>query len=321
MAETRFLPDTQHRFHHEKISFWHVYLGLLLQLFLFIVFMVVAAIVSPIFFDIRNISNLFKQSVPLMIMALALVLPSRVNGIDLSAGAVFAASACVFASFASENMAVPGLIIALAIGLAVGAVNGMANMFIHIPSAVLTMTVSAAVTFVVSLMIGWGVKVFWGGRPIYVESKGLDVTTAAVGSLFIALILVMGLINFTRLGGEGQIQKRLVFTAYTAGGLLYSIAAVYLVMRNQMGSPILVELGSTLYLLFVAGAIYINRSARIRFMPMVCALMAALSWNLMPSVLSILDLDYSVQRLMLLIFTAAIIIPAFFVQRGCRSRI
>ncbi len=305
---------------YTKTTFSDTYLGLILQLLLFAILMVVAAIAVPVFFNPMNCVNLIRLSVPYLIMALALALSARVKGIDLSAGAVFAAASWVFAHFASENMAVPGLIIALAIGLAVGSVNGTANMFIRIPSAVLTMIVSAAVTFGVSLLIGSGAKGFWDGRPVVAESLGMDVTVAGLISFLTALALVLGLLYFTRLGGEGQIQKRLVFTAYAASGLLFSMAACYLVMRLHMGSPMLGESGSALYLLFIAGAIYINRSARIRFIPVICALLAALNWSLISNICSLINLSSFYSFVLQCILTAAILTPAFMVQRGSRSR-
>ena len=320
MANTPLSQNDQSENSYVKTSFWHTYLGLILQLPLLVVLIVIAAIVVPIFFNPRNWFNLFLQSVPNLIMALAIVLPVRVKGIDLSAGAVFAASACVFAYFASENMAAPGLIIALVIGLAVGSINGTVNMFIRIPSAVLTMIVSAAVTLGVSLIIGWSVKVFWSGKPVFVVLKGLDVTAAAFGLLFLALILVLALLYFTKLGTGGQVQKRYVFMSYAASGLLFSIAACYLVMRLNMGSPMLAGSANVLYLLFAAGAIMINRSDKVRFMPVVCALLAALNWSAISNILALCGVDIFNQYMLQFVLAAAILTPAFMVQRHSRSR-
>ncbi len=321
MPETRFAPETQHRFNPEKSSFWATYLGLVLHFILFAVLVVVAVLALPFFKDPRNWLNFFIQNIPYMIMALALVLPTRLKGINLSAGAVFAMSGWVFASLAGENTVMPGMLLALAEGLALGAVNGAIQMSIRVPTAVLTMTVSAVVSISLSMLAIWNVRGLWQGGLLLVQVANADVSAIGVISLIASLVLVLLLLYFTKIGEEGQVKKRHYLMTYACSGLVFSLAACYTVMRLQMCSPNIGLSAETLFLLFAAGTMLISRSARIRIIPVVCALMAALSWNLMPSVLSILDLDYSVQRLLLLIFTAAIVIPAFLVQRGCRSRI
>ena len=321
MAETPLSPDTQHRFHPEKSSFWATYLGLVLHFILFVVLMVVAVLTVPFFKDPRNWLNLFNQSIPYMMMALAMMLPTRLKGIDLSAGGVFAVSGTVFASLTGENMMMPGMILALAAGLAMGAVNGAIQMSIRVPTAVRSMTISAVVSISLSMLAIWNVRGLWHGGLRLVQVANANVSAIGVFSLIAALVLVLLLLYFTKIGEEGQVKKRHFLMTYACSGLIFSLAACYTVMRLQMCSPNIGLSAETLYLLFVAGTILISRSAKIRIIPVVCALMASLNWILIPNLFSIMGVEYSIQRLLLLIFTAAILIPAFFVQRGCRTRI
>ena len=321
MPETRFSPDAQHRYNPVKSSFWHTYLGLILQLSLFAVLMAAAVIIVPIFYDPRDWENLFKQSVPYAIMALALVLPSRLKGIDLSAGAVFAVSGWVFAYYVSENMLVPGLILALAAGLALGAANGTIQTFIRVPSAGKAMTVSAAVSFGITLLVSGSVRALWSSGMLIVQIEGVDITAVGAISLAAALLIVLAMLYFTKLGGEGAAQKRHFFMAYAGSGLIFSLAACCMVMRLQVCSPNFSRSAQIFYLLFIAGAILVSRTAKIRIMPVVCALMAALNWSAMSNILTLCGVGPYFQSVLQLVLTAAFMIPAFLVQRGSRTRI
>lgn len=304
-----------------KKNFLYTHISIMLQMSLFAILLIAAAMTNPVFFDPTNLTNLFYQGVPYAIMALALVLPACVKGIDLSAGAVFATASWVFAYFASENMVVPGLILALAMGFAVGSINGAVNMFIRIPSTVLTMVVSAAGTFGLSIFVNWGAKSLWDGRPIYLEMTKLDVTTVAVVSLFVALVMVLALLYFSKLGGEGHVQKHIVFAAYAGSALLFSLAACYLVTRINAGGPMLADSGYAVYLLFAAGAILMNRRTQKRFMPVLYALVAALNWDLISNILNLNNVSTYYQFILQIMLAAAFITIAFLVQRSSRPRI
>ncbi len=321
MPETRFAPETQHRFNPEKSSFWSNNLALILQLGLFAVLMMVVMAAVPEFYVPRNLSTLAEQVIPKTILAFALVLTTRLKGIDLSVNAVFAVSCWVLAGFMIENKMVPGLILALAAGLALGAVNSAVQMFIHIPSAALTMTVSAAVSFGITLMAGWIASIFWDGKPIVVRSEGEELSTFGVMPLIAALIFVLLLLFFTRLGAQGQLQKRHVFMTYAGSGLLFALAASFTAMRVLAIRPLVYGSAQILFVLFISGALLISRSAKPRIVPVVIALMATLNWSIFSNILVNFRANPYIQSITFLILTAAFIIPAFIVQRGCRSRI
>lgn len=320
MPETRLAPEAQHRFNPEKSSFRSTYLALMLQLGLFAALMVTALVAVPDFYVPRNWSMLAEQSVSYAIMALALVLTSQLKSIDLSAGAVLIASCWVFAIFMEKDMFVTGLILALVAGLVLGAVNATIQMFIRIPSAVLTMLVSAAVSFGISLIAVWIAKIFWIGRPIVMRSEGEELSTFGVMPLIAALLIVLLLLFFTKLGAQGQLQKRHVFVAYAGSGLLFALAASCTVMRVFAVTPAIYTSAQMNFLLFISGALLISRSAKPRLISVVCALLATLNWSTFINILVNFRVNPYIQSVSLLILTAAFIIPAFIVQRGCRSR-
>jgi ribose/xylose/arabinose/galactoside ABC-type transport system permease subunit len=86
---------------------------------------VVTAILSPAFLAANNISNMLLQAAPLGIVVIGQVLVILVGGLDLSVASVMATAAVVATSFNGQNSdAFPVFVVALAIGLAAGLLNG-----------------------------------------------------------------------------------------------------------------------------------------------------------------------------------------------------
>lgn len=87
---------------------------------------VVTSILSPAFLTGNNISNMLMQAAPLGIVVIGQVLVILVRGLDLSVASVMATAAVVATSFNGQDSdAVPVFLVAMAVGLITGLVNGL----------------------------------------------------------------------------------------------------------------------------------------------------------------------------------------------------
>jgi ribose transport system permease protein len=135
---------------------------------------VLATIIYPRFLDPINIRNILSQSAPVGIVAAGMTLVMIAGGFDLSVGAIFALAAVLFAMLA-DGLGLWGAgAVALATGLACGAVNGF------------LVTRANVNTFVATLGTG---SVFGGIAYIVSRSaphspENYDFQELGVGSLF-----------------------------------------------------------------------------------------------------------------------------------------
>jgi ribose/xylose/arabinose/galactoside ABC-type transport system permease subunit len=91
-----------------------------------LVMILITAVISPQFLTSRNISNMLLQAAPLGIVVIGQVLVILVRGLDLSVASVMATSAVVATSFSGKDSdAFPVFVVAIAIGVATGLVNGL----------------------------------------------------------------------------------------------------------------------------------------------------------------------------------------------------
>jgi ribose/xylose/arabinose/galactoside ABC-type transport system permease subunit len=87
---------------------------------------VVTSILSPAFLTGNNISNMLLQAAPLGIVVIGQVLVILVRGLDLSVASVMATAAVVATSFSGQDSdALPVFLVAIAIGVLTGLVNGL----------------------------------------------------------------------------------------------------------------------------------------------------------------------------------------------------
>ena len=86
----------------------------------------VTGILSPAFLAGNNISNMLLQAAPLGIVVIGQVLVILVRGLDLSVASVMATAAVVATSFSGQDSdALPVFLVAMAIGVLTGLVNGL----------------------------------------------------------------------------------------------------------------------------------------------------------------------------------------------------
>ena len=78
---------------------------------------------TPNFFDVRNFSNILLQAAPTVLVATGMTLVIATGGIDLSVGSVMAIASAT-AAVTLDRGAAAAVLLALAVALAVGALNG-----------------------------------------------------------------------------------------------------------------------------------------------------------------------------------------------------
>jgi len=136
---------------------------------MFVTAVLVFSVEAPGFLTADNFTNMARQSVYLLIVALGQLIVLVAGGLDLSVGTVVAltsvAGATVMAAVHAAFPESPWLAVAagagtgLAIGVAVGLVNGLGATLLKIPPFMMTLGMSS-VLFGITLLIS-------GGSPIY----------------------------------------------------------------------------------------------------------------------------------------------------------
>ncbi len=109
---------------------------------------------SPQVFSYGNIANVAQSAAPLVIMALGVLLVIITSGIDLSVGSTFSLSGMVAGLAMSAGAAWPLACVAgLAVGIAVGAINGLLVTLLGLAPFVVTLityAVGASLAFVIT---------------------------------------------------------------------------------------------------------------------------------------------------------------------------
>lgn len=96
---------------------------------------------NPRFLNSRNLLNILNQASLNIILAIGLTFTMLIAGIDLSVGSVLALTSVLAARFFQTGTAsdmILGVIIALSLGTALGALNGAAVMYLRLPPFLVT---------------------------------------------------------------------------------------------------------------------------------------------------------------------------------------
>jgi len=224
----------------------------------------VLAVFSPEFFRVRNLLNVARQGSIVGVTSIGMTVVILTAGIDLSVGSLLALSAVTSATLL--DMGLPVLLvvfIALLVGAAVGAVNGMGVAFLGITPFVMTLAAMVAVR-------GLAYRVT-DGAPQSFDNSGGILSTLGSGSLgflpgpfvIFLVIAVLGwlLLRYTAfgryvygIGGSSEAArlsgvpiKRTLILAYVISGMCAGIAGIMTAARLSTGDPTagnLVELDS-----------------------------------------------------------------------------
>lgn len=252
--------------------------------FLLVLAVVVFTLMSDNFLTVQNFTNMVRQSVYLVIVALGQMFALLTGGFDLSVGTAVAVTSVVGAlTMAAVSGAMPdavwfAIVLGAAGGIAAGATVGVANgigvAVFGVSPFIMTLGISS---------VGFGIALYLtGGVPVY----GMPQTFGDVfgfGTLFdvpvpiiaaaILIVLVWILVNWTRFGrylyAVGGNSKAAELSGINANGVLFwtyvicaalaAVAGMLLTARLDTGEA---NIGASLPLESIAACIIAGVSLR-----------------------------------------------------------
>jgi ribose transport system ATP-binding protein len=212
------------------------------------------AVINPFFRTWLNFSNLFGQSMPLIILALGQLIVIISGGIDISSGALMAASGVIGLTLMIEYGFSPaaGVGVMIAFGALIGFLNAFLTQKARVDPFVVTigmMLVLEGVALVVSP------KPF--GPPPEIFKTLFNRNIFGIPSALILLVILLAtfayLLSYTPLGrrfyavGENKVNSfnaginvnSTIFLAYIFCSLMSVVAAVYILGRFGAADPVL----------------------------------------------------------------------------------
>lgn len=220
-----------------------------------VVLLTLLAVFVPNFYNPMNLANVARQSAAVGVVAVGMTFVILTAGIDLSVGAVVAASSVLSAMMLSVDLPV---IVVIALGLLLGAALGAANAFfvsnLRIQPFVATLATSAVIAGLVLQstngtqvqldMIGDGLLGFMGSGAV------LGVPGPVI--IFLATALVGGAIlrfttfgrNVYAVGGSPEAARLsgirvrpVLYGVYAFAGLTAAVAGLMFTSRLNVGDP------------------------------------------------------------------------------------
>jgi len=201
------------------------------------------AVAVPSLFKPDNLLNIALQFAPLGIVVVGQTFVIMVRGLDLSVGSVMSTAAVIATAFSGTNADLPWiLLLAIAMGALVGAINGL---------LVTKRNVSPFLATLATMIVLQGVRGAWtqgapsGNVPPFLRTLGAG-TSAGIPNNVVILLAVAGLayalLHLASFGrrvyivGEGRNAARLVgidvdrvsMVAYVLSGIFAAIAGLVL---------------------------------------------------------------------------------------------
>jgi ribose transport system permease protein len=227
-----------------------------------VILVAVLSVASDVFLSFENVGNVLKQSAVICVLALGQLLVIVTRGIDLSVGSTLSLSAVVGAIvWRDHHSALASIAAVLAVGLAVGAVNGVLYVKGRLPHPFIptlaTLTAASGLALYLSHSrtiqgapgivdtIGAG-RISWipgGGRIGWFPMAALVVVGAAALVTLLLRGLVWGRWIYAVGGGpeaavrNGIPVSSVLISVYVASGLLAGVAAVLTMGKGNAGSP------------------------------------------------------------------------------------
>lgn len=205
-----------------------------------IVLVAVVAVAQPGFLAAGNLMNVLSQWAPVAVMGVGMTYVVITGGFDLSVGATYALCAVVAAALGQTQAPAVAFAVAMLVGLAVGAVNGLIVTALRVNAFIATLGSS--------LILGGIALVITGNRPFIVEFADFGVLGSGriagipySGLLAIAVMVVGGLVlaytpygqSIYAVGGNLEASRLagirtsgVVASSYALSGLCAGIAGV-----------------------------------------------------------------------------------------------
>lgn len=234
-----------------KLSNYGIYIA-------FVAIFIILSFLSDSFLTVQNMLNLTRQASFNGLLAIGMTFTVMTGGIDLSVGSIMAMSALAAATFSTTNSAlVLPTGVAIAIGLAVGALAGLVNGLIITKGSVPPFIATLAT----QMVFRGACLVFTNGQPItsYIESykwlgQGYILGIPVPVYLYLVLVLVsVYLLHYAKfgrhvyaVGGNPQAARasglnihKIAIATYIISGVLAAFSGIALSSRVNATSPIL----------------------------------------------------------------------------------
>lgn len=229
-----------------------------------LVLIVASSIISPYFLTWRNITNVLLQQVPYLLISLGVMLTIMTAGIDLSVAAVAGCGnvivAIVITAWGRNNVGIlfVGIAIAIALGCAIGAINGLLIGKLRMAAFIITLAMMSAAQGVAYMMTG-GAQIqlkdeILAARALNWFASYRDPLLNVPIAVYLALVVILVfwfIMRFTPFGrlvlavGSNEAAVRLAginvtkykFIVYIISGGLAALAGVIAAGRTALGSP------------------------------------------------------------------------------------
>lgn len=223
-------------------------------IFVLLILCIILSIVSPVFLTTDNLISVLRQVSNNVFLALGMTLVMILGGIDLSVGAIVAASGTLTVGFIVNNgMSIPvAILLGILIGVVLGFFNGVIIAHFKLPAFIVTLA---------TMNIAQGIAyIYSGGRSARITNDAY--TLIGTGKLFgflplpvvymvILTIIFIIVLNKTRFGTNifaiggnreaarlsGVPSKKVEIAVYTIAGLLAALAGIVLSARMYSGQP------------------------------------------------------------------------------------
>ena len=222
---------------------------------IFIVFCLVLSFSTTGFFTKNNIINILRQVSYNGVIACGMTFVITLGDIDLSVGSIVGYAAIVACSFAHPGEYPLGvtIAIALALGAAIGLVNGLGVAFGHVPAFIMTLGTQ--------LIVRGMIMLYNNGKPVLnLSDQYRKIGSGYIGAIPIPVVILVGvlvvswfMLNKTKfgrhvlaLGGNEQAARisgvNTKFTrimVFVFSGMCAAVAGMIISARVNAGSPTL----------------------------------------------------------------------------------
>lgn len=179
------------------------YVNILGPLVMILALCLVMAFAQPAFFRISNLMIILQDASIYMILAMGMTLVITGRGIDLSIGAIAALSAVVMALLIKDFglNAYLGILVAILVGLACGATNGLVITRLHVPDLIATLSMDLVYRGI-ALVLAAGIVLSRFPEPIPFLGRGRILELLPFAALLGLVALAIGhvLYRYTALG-------------------------------------------------------------------------------------------------------------------------
>lgn len=219
-----------------------------------ILLIIVFSILSPYFFTLTNIVNIFRQSAPLAMVAVGITIVIISGGIDLSVASNISLTSVIFAMLI-RNLGLPlsvAIILVFALGIGLGLFNGFLITILKIPPIIATL--ATAMTFsgiAFTITQGYSINLPVASAIRYLGNGKIWLIPVSIVLVVIVYFIIQWILQNTGfgriiygLGGNveavylsGISVRKYTLIIYMVCGFFAAFASILLTARVANGHP------------------------------------------------------------------------------------